>query len=305
MDVLVKLVPLPYDLWVYVVIDVVLALVLLLIIRWLSKSLTKLSVSDELGVKDNFAFGISVAGSMLSLCLVLSAVVGRHVDQGYDHAALGMIVFGAIGILLVKFGRFAHDKLILNNVDTQAQISDRGVSVALVDAASGVSSAIILRSIMGWVDGSDVNAIIAIVSGFLVVLTVNLVMTRIHEKLYAAKNQNQTMQSALKTGQLALAVQHVGNLLGTALVVSSASGLLAYSPVAYVSNVTGWLITSVLLSLLLWVLVALSKRMVLNGINYQQEVDQQHNVGVAAVELTLSVGLALIISGVLRSTSGL
>lgn len=158
---------------------------------------------------------------------------------------------------------------------------------------------------MGWVDGSDVNAIIAIVSGFSVVLTVNLVMTRIHEKLYAAKNQNQTMQSALKTGQLALAVQHVGNLLGTALVVSSASGLLAYSPVAYVSNVTGWLITSVLLSLLLWVLVAVSKRMVLNGINYQQEVDQQHNVGVAAVELTLSVGLALIISGVLRSTSGL
>ena len=79
MEILVKLVPLARDLWVYVAIDVGLALLLLLVMKWLSRSRAKVSVSDELGVKDNFAFGISVAGGMLSLCLVLSSVVGRHV----------------------------------------------------------------------------------------------------------------------------------------------------------------------------------------------------------------------------------
>ena len=304
METLVKLVPLARDLWVYVAIDVGLALVLLLVMKWLSRSRAKVSVSDELGVKDNFAFGISVAGGMLSLCLVLSSVVGRHVGQGYEQAAIGMVLFGIIGILLVKVGRFAHDKIVLDAVDTQHKVSDRNVSVALVDAASLVSSAIILRSIMVWVDGSDVNAMIAIVTGFLVVLTILLIMTRIYEMRYAMQNQNHSFQSALDTGQLALAVQHAGNLLGTAIVVSSAGALLSYSPQGYVSNVTGWLVTSVLLSVLLWVLVAFSKRAVLNGINYQKEVDEQHNVGVAAVELTLSIGLAMIISSVLSSSAG-
>ena len=296
--------PLARDLWVYVAIDVGLALVLLLVMKWLSRSRAKVSVSDELGVKDNFAFGISVAGGMLSLCLVLSSVVGRHVGQGYEQAAIGMVLFGIIGIFLVKVGRFAHDKIVLDAVDTQHKVSDRNVSVALVDAASLVSSAIILRSIMVWVDGSDVNAMIAIVTGFLVVLTILLIMTRIYEMRYAMQNQNHSFQSALDTGQLALAVQHAGNLLGTAIVVSSAGALLSYSPQGYVSNVTGWLVTSVLLSLLLWVLVAFSKRAILNGINYQKEVDEQHNVGVAAVELTLSIGLAMIISSVLSSSAG-
>ena len=304
MEILVKLVPLARDLWVYVAIDVGLALVLLLVMKWLSRSRAKVSVSDELGVKDNFAFGISVAGGMLSLCLVLSSVVGRHVGQGYEQAAIGMVLFGIIGILLVKVGRFAHDKIVLDAVDTQHKVSDRNVSVALVDAASLVSSAIILRSIMVWVDGSDVNAMIAIVTGFLVVLTILLIMTRIYEMRYAMQNQNHSFQSALDTGQLALAVQHAGNLLGTAIVVSSAGALLSYSPQGYVSNVTGWLVTSVVLSLLLWALVAFSKRAVLNGINYQKEVDEQHNVGVAAVELTLSIGLAMIISSVLSSSAG-
>ena len=304
METLVKLVPLARDLWVYVAIDVGLALVLLLVMKWLSRSRAKVSVSDELGVKDNFAFGISVAGGMLSLCLVLSSVVGRHVGQGYEQAAIGMVLFGIIGIFLVKVGRFAHDKIVLDAVDTQHKVSDRNVSVALVDAASLVSSAIILRSIMVWVDGSDVNAMIAIVTGFLVVLTILLIMTRIYEMRYAMQNQNHSFQSALDTGQLALAVQHAGNLLGTAIVVSSAGALLSYSPQGYVSNVTGWLITSVLLSLLLWVLMAFGKRTILNGINYQKEVDEQHNVGVAAVELTLSIGLALIISSVLSSSAG-
>ena len=304
MEALVKLVPLRQELLIYLAMDVAIALVLLMIMKWLTGAFRKYSVTEELGVKDNFAFGIGVAGGMLSLCLVLSSVVGRHVGQGYEQAAIGMVLFGIIGILLVKVGRFAHDKIVLDAVDTQHKVSDRNVSVALVDAASLVSSAIILRSIMVWVDGSDVNAMIAIVTGFLVVLTILLIMTRIYEMRYAMQNQNHSFQSALDTGQLALAVQHAGNLLGTAIVVSSAGALLSYSPEGYVSNVTGWLVTSVLLSLLLWVLVAFSKRAVLNGINYQKEVDEQHNVGVAAVELTLSIGLAMIISSVLSSSAG-
>lgn len=299
MDALLKLVPISSDLWVYLAIDVSLALLLLVLMKWLTGVFRKNTVTEELGVKDNFAFGISIAGGMLSLCIVLSSVVGRHVGMGYEGAAVGMLTFGVVGIILVKFGRFAHDKLVLNRVDTIAMISDRNVSIALVDAASLIASAIILRSMMLWVDGSNMNAIIAICTGFTVVLAILLVMTRLYEARYARDNQNDSFQGALRKGQMALAIEHSGNLLGTAMIVSAANKLLVYNPDGYVSNVTGWLIVCVILAISLHLTVMLSKRIILYGMNYRQEVDQQHNVGVACLGLTLSIGIALIVNGVL------
>ena len=41
------------------------------------------------------------------------------------------------------------------------------------------------------------------------------------------------------------------------------------------------------------------KKVILFGMNFRQEVDQQHNVGVAALGFTLSIGTAMIINGVL------
>ncbi|MDO6566349.1 DUF350 domain-containing protein [Alteromonas sp. 1_MG-2023] len=299
MDALIKLVPLGSDLWIYLAIDVSIALALLVVMKWVTGLMRKNSVTEELGIKDNFAFGISIAGGMLSLCIVLSSVVGRHIGQGYSEAATGMVTFGIVGILLVKFGRFAHDKLVLNRVDTHAMISERSVSVALVDAASLVASAIVLRNIMVWVDGSDMNAIIAIVTGFSVVLTMLLVMTRILEVRYARDNQNDSFQGALRKGQLALAIEHSGNLLGTAMIVSAAKNLLIYNPSGYVSNVTGWLVVSVALAIALHILVLINKKVIMFGMNFRQEVDQQHNVGVASLGFTLSIGTAMVINGVL------
>ncbi|WP_269519055.1 DUF350 domain-containing protein [Alteromonas sp. BMJM2] len=299
MEALVKLVPLTEELLIYLAMDVGIALALLMVMKWLTGAFRKTSVTDELGVKDNFAFGISIAGGMLSLCIVLSSVVGRHVGMGYKDAAMAMLTFGLIGIILVKFGRFAHDKLVLNKVDTPEMIAERSVSVALVDAASLVASAIVLRNIMLWVNGSDMNAVIAITTGFAVVLTMLLVMTRILEFRYARDNQNDSFQGALEGGQIALAIEHAGNLLGTAMIVSAAKNLLIYEPTGYVSNVTGWLLVSVCLTIALHLLVLANKKIILFGMNFRQEVDQQHNIGVAALGFTLSIGNAMIINAVL------
>lgn len=299
MEAFVKLVPLTQDLLIYLAMDIGIALVLLMVMKWLTGAFRKYSVTEELGVKDNFAFGISIAGGMLALCIVLSSVVGRHVGQGYEQAAIGMVSFGIVGILLVKIGRFAHDKLVLNKIDTHEMIAERSVSVALVDAASLVASAIVLHNIMMWVDGSDMNALIAIVTGFLVVLTMLLVMTRILEFRYAKDNQNDSFQGALEKGQLALAIEHSGNLLGTSMIVSAAKNIIIYNPSGYVSNVTGWLIVSVCMAVALHILVLISKKIILFGMNFRQEVDQQHNVGVAALGFTLSIGNAMIINAIL------
>jgi uncharacterized membrane protein YjfL (UPF0719 family) len=270
---------------------------LLLAIRSFSGVFSKVSVRNELGEKDNFAFGISMAGRMLSLTIVLSAVVGRHTHLGYEVAALGMVVFGGVGILLVRAGRYAHDKVVLNRLDKNQMIAEKNVSVALVDAASSIASAIIIKSIIDWAVGTDVNTLIAIFSGTTVVLSVLLLTTRLYERRFANNNQDNSFQDTLCQGHLALAIQHSGNLIGTAIAVSSAGSILAYEPESYVSNITGWLLVGLTFAVSLIVLSSVSKRIILAGVNWKREVDLQHNVGIASIEFVLSIGLALLIAG--------
>jgi hypothetical protein len=296
MEQLVKLLPLSSDLPLYLAIDIGIAVLLLFAIRSLSVVFTKISVRSELGERDNFAFGISIAGRMLSLTIVLSAVVGRHVGLGFDIAAVGMLVFGALGILLVKIGRFGHDKIVLHRLDKEQMIYDKNVSVALVDASSAVACAIITKSIIEWTEGSDVQAFIAVFSGTIVVLLVLLAATRLYEYRFADNNQDGSFQKTLTKGQLALAVQHSGNLIGVAIAVSAAGNVLRYESDAYVSNVTGLLAVGFAMAALLVVLTAISKRIVLYGVNWKSEVTLQHNVGVASIEAVLAVGIALLIS---------
>jgi hypothetical protein len=176
-------------------------------------------------------------------------------------------------------------------------IAEKNISVALVDAASSIASAIIIKSIIDWAVGTDVNTLIAIFSGTTVVLSVLLLTTRVYERRFANNNQDNSFQDTLCQGHLALAIQHSGNLIGTAIAVSSAGSILAYEPESYVSNITGWLLVGLTFAVSLIILASVSKRIILAGVNWKREVDLQHNVGIASIEFVLSIGLALLIAG--------
>ena len=297
LDTLVHLIDLPSNVLTYLAIDIAIALILLGVIRFMAGIQSDINVTQELGEKDNFAFGISVAGRMLALCMVLSAVVGRHIGLGFDVAALGTIMFGAIGIVLIKVGRIAHDKIVLHLVDKELAIRERNTSVAIVDASSAIASAIIIYGMINWVDGTDTNAIVGILSGFFIVLAILLLTTRLYEIRFARNNQNDSFQGMLRKDNFALAIQHSGNLIATAIVVSTAGSLLNYEAQTYVSNLTGWLFCGIAASLALAIVVGIAKRVVLFGLNWKEEVDQQGNVGLACIEWVLSVGIALVALG--------
>ena len=56
-------------------------------------------------------------------------------------------------------------------------------------------------------------------------------------------------------------------------------------------------------SLALYILVNASKKLILWGLDYRQEVDKQHNIGVACLEFCLTLGIALIVNGILEFLS--
>lgn len=299
MNSLVKLTPLSHDIWIYLLIYVSVILFFMLALVAIQAKMSGINLKQEMSERDNFAYSIGMAGGLLGFCIVLSSVVGRHVGDGYESAVKSILLFGVLGILLVRFGRIVHDKLVLNRINTPELLQQRNIGVALVDGVSAVASAIILRSMILWVEGSDLNAVIALTSGFIVVLVIFVSLTRFYEWRFARNNQQDSFQGALKRGQLAAAIDHVGNLLGTAIVITGASSVLVYSPEAYVTNVTGWLIVSVGLALSLLVLVGLSKYIILFGVDVNKEIDLHQNIGIAGVGFVLNIGFALIVVEIL------
>jgi uncharacterized membrane protein YjfL (UPF0719 family) len=299
MNSLIELVGVNQDLFVYLAIDVSIAILLLGAMRFFSGLSARVNSTQELAKEDNFAFGISVAGSILALGIVLTGAITGESASDYAMEAIGMLAYGGYGLLLIKIGRIIHDKVALQHIDKNALIIEKNLTIGIIDAAGAIATAIIIRAVLVWVDGLDWSTFIAITSGFIVAQTVLVIVTRIREKQYAKNNQEDCLQEALSNGQLALAIRYSGQVISTALAVTAASYFLIYSPDTLILNLIGWLVIGIIMTLLVALLTAIAKKIVLWGINLIEEVDQQHNIGVASIEMATSIAIALILTALM------
>lgn len=299
MNTFIELVGVNQDLLIYLAIDVSIAILLLGTMRFLLGLSSKVNSTEELAKEDNFAFGISVAGSVLALGIVLTGAITGEAASSYAMEAIGMLAYGGYGLLLIKVGRIIHDKVALQHLDKNALIIEKNLTIGIIDAAGAIATAIIIRAVLLWVDGLSVSTFIAITSGFIVAQMMLVIVTRLREKQYAKNNQEDSLQEALSNGQLALAIRYSGQVISTALAVTAASHFLIYSPETLIANLLGWLIFGIAMTLLVALLTAIAKRIVLWGINLVEEVDQQHNIGVASIEMATSIAIALILTALM------
>jgi len=299
MNTLIELVGVNQELLVYLAIDITIAILLLGTMRFLLGLTSKVNSTEELAQKDNFAFGVSVAGSILALGIVLTGAITGENAPSYMMEIIGMLAYGAYGLVLIKVGRVIQDKVALQHLNKTDLIKEQNLSIGIIDAAGAIATAIIIRAVLLWVDGLNVATFIAITSGFVVAQAVLVLVTRLRERKYATNNQQDCLQEALSEGQLALAIRYSGQVISTALAVTAASHFLVYSSETLVMNLVGWLVFGIIMTLLVSLLTSLAKRIVLWGINLVEEVDQQHNIGVASIEMATSISIALILTALM------
>ena len=299
MNTFIEITGLNQELLIFLAIDITIAIILLGAMRFISGLSAKVNSTDELAKEDNFAFGISVAGSVAALGIVLTGAISGENADSYLMEIVGMASYGIFGLILIKIGRIFHDRFALNQIDKNAQIKARNITVGIVDASGAIATAIIIRAVLLWVYGLDINTFTAITAGFIVSQAMLVLVTRIKERQYAANNQNSSMQKAFADGQVALAIRYAGQVISTALAVTAASHFLTYSPDTLMNNLVGWLVFGIVMTLLVAVLTSIAKRLVLMGINLVEEVDQQHNIGVASVEMAISISIALILTALM------
>jgi len=279
----------------YLALDIVIAIALLGTMRFVSGLSAKVNTTEELAEHDNFAFGISLAGSILALGIVLTGAITGEAAASLTDEAIGMLAYGIFGLILIKVGRVIHDHFALNKLDKTTLIKSQNVSVGIVDAAGAIATAIVIRAVLLWVDGLNINTFIAITSGFVISQAMLVIVTRIRERAFAKNNQGKCLQTAFSEGQQALAIRYSGQLISTALAVTAASHFFSYNPETLVETLFLWLIFGIVMTFLVSVLTAVAKRIVLWGINLVEEVDEQHNIGVASIEMATSISIALIL----------
>ncbi|MBE7216121.1 DUF350 domain-containing protein [Shewanella benthica] len=287
------------DLAIILVIDLTIAIILLTLMRYLQGWTAKVDSRVELAERDNFAFGISTAGAIAGLGIVLTGAISGEAATSYAAEAIGMSAYGLFGLILIKLGRYLHDKIALNEFNKGEQILKGNISVAIVDASAAIATAIIIRSVLIWAEDLTVDTFIAIFSAFAISQLMLVLLTRFREYRYAKRNQDSSMQDALVQGHKAVAIRHSGYMLAMALSFNAASHFIIYNPQAYIANLIGWLVFSVIMLVALTVLIKIVKKLVLSNINLAQEVEQQHNIGIATVELAISVAVALILTSLM------
>ncbi|MFT5813357.1 MAG: hypothetical protein ACI9VT_001105 [Psychroserpens sp.] len=299
MNTFIEITGLNIELIIFLAIDITIAIILLGAMRFISGLSAKVNSTDELAKEDNFAFGISVAGSVAALGIVLTGAISGENADSYLMEIVGMASYGVFGLILIKIGRVFHDRFALNKIDKNAQIKARNIAVGIVDASGAIATAIVIRAVLLWVYGLDISTFTAIAAGFIVSQAMLVLVTRIKERQYAKNNKNNSMQNAFAEGHVALAIRYAGQVISTALAVTAASHFLTYSPDTLLVNLVGWLVFGMIMTLLVALLTSIAKRLVLMGINLVEEVDQQHNIGVASVEMAISISIALILTALM------
>jgi len=299
MNTFFEITALNLDLLIYLAIDISIAIILLGAMRFISGLSAKVNSTEELAQKDNFAFGVSVAGSIAALGIVLTGAISGENAPSYAMEIIGMFAYGTLGLILIKVGRVIHDKLSLQHIDKTEEILKQNLTIGIVDAAGAIATAIIIRAVLLWVHGLDVGTFIAIIAGFVISQAILLLVTRLKERQYAKNNQGSCLQEAFSQGQTAIAIRYAGQLISTALAVTAASHFITYSPETLLNNLVAWFAFAVVMTLLVAILTAIAKRIVLWGINLVEEVDQQQNIGVACVEMATSISIALILAALM------
>ena len=288
-------------LWGIVALNLLVAIVAICGLRYGTSMLFGVDSRHELSEKDNLAFGLALAGGAGAVALILAAAGAGEPAVTFARELLDVVAYAVVGLALLKVGLLINDSLVFHKFSVREAINGGNVAAGTAQAANLIALGTLIHGAAGWVDGSLEQALASVAIVFFLAQVVVLGVTRTRAAIYARRHAGERWQDAIAKGNTALAVRYAGHLIGTALASSSAGGLVVFTAgadaaamLAYVA----WLVWAVILAAVLLALSMLAQRVVLSGIDMVAEVDDQRNVGVAAIEAAVFIGIGLVIRAV-------
>jgi uncharacterized membrane protein YjfL (UPF0719 family) len=266
-------------------------------LRWFSGAIAHIDASNELFKKDNPAFGVSLTGVFFALTIMLSGTIYGDPISNLFESALSIAIFGIIGIILMALTRVIFDKVALPGVSLRDEIVKGNMAVSIADTGNVIAAAVILRGVMVWVDDTAFVGLFSLFGAYVMCQAVLTTMTLARIKFFPKISNNRTIEDELKDGNIALSLSFAGKKIGTAFAILGASQLIVYDLGNIPMALLAWLVCSVIFIVVLKIITVLAQKIILFGVNIDNEIVEQRNIAVGALKGIIYVALGIFLAG--------
>ena len=281
--------------YMVIVIDFLISVFILTAVGKVTGLVSNVKSVHELSEKDNFSFGISYAAAILAVGIMLTGALSGDVTISLVYEMSIVAAYGVLGIFLMTVTRHFLDRVSLPRISIHEQIVKGNSAAGIVDAANMLATAIIVRSVMIWVDTESFNGLLIVLAGFIFSQLLMVLVTRYRLFVYAKRHQGQNLQLAFEEGNIALALRYFGHKIGVALAVTAASGIASYTEGQVAESVMLWAAVSLGLTIGLSLLSIVARHVILWGINVVEEVDVQRNIGIGFIECIIYIANGVLL----------
>lgn len=274
------------------------SLVLLLLTVKASSLVGGVSSQHELTVKDNPAFGILVAASLIGMAIIITGVLSGDAGESLFDEVASLAIYGLYGITALSVGRVVTDRLVLKRINLQQQVEQGNTAAAIAEAGHIVATSIIIAAGIKWVD--DALGLVSLASAVAVFVISQIILLAVsigRKTVYARRHNGQHLAHAFADNHLALAIRYFGHLTGVALAMSAANYLVVFDPASLMLSLAYWAVVSLVSFVVLWVLATICRHLVLYRVDVVDEVDNQRNLAIASIEASIFIAIGLSIVG--------
>ncbi|MGB0920295.1 MAG: DUF350 domain-containing protein [Alphaproteobacteria bacterium] len=281
----------------FLALNLVLGTAVLAVVRALGGPLAGLDFKVEMAERDNPAFGIALAGTVLAVAIMMTAAVsGESADNLLDEA-LAILTYGLVGLLLMIAARLVFDRVSLPGFSLGQAIGRGNVAAGLMDAGNLVASALVVRAVMTWAGDDGLQALPSVLIGF--VLSQLLLSLASYYRLFLYNRAHGTsLQAAVEGGNAALALRFSGYRIGVAFAITAASAFVpfAFSSIWIVFGL--WSVAALGAMVLVSLLAVVTDKLMLPGIDLRHEVDDEGNIAVGAAQAAIMIGIGAMAAAI-------
>lgn len=291
------------DQLIILVINVIVCLCFVVPVRYALAKHLGVDAKHELDTKDNFAFGVSIAGGVLGLIFMLTGVQSGEALPSYIEEITSLLIYGMLGSVLLIAGVLIQDKIVIRDISLAQEIRAGNMSAAIIVAANMAVVGLVAKKTLTWVDSEGLVGLVPVIAVFIVSQLVLAAVAVLRMSVYRARNKNnsangisapESWQAAIQGGNVAIALRYAGQLIATGIAITTTSFLVDAAEYNLLWSVIYWAAYAFGLAVIIWLAYRVFLPLVLFKVDVVAEVDHQQNVGVAAVEAALFISLSFM-----------
>ena len=281
----------------YYAIDLVIVLAVIAGLRLFSGLVSNASLNEILSVHDNHAVGISLAGMLVAVSIMLMGAVSGEAGSSLAQEAFLMLAYGLFGVVLMWVTRILFDHLTLPRIAVHDEIIKGNIAAGTVDAGNLIATAIIVRAIMVWVDSGSWDGLIVVAAGYVISQAFLYLATLYRIRVYRRRHNGESLQKDLASGNVALALRFSGHRIGVALAITVASGLVTFNPEDILTSLGVWAGVALAMFLIQTLLSIAARHILLPGVDVGEEIRRDRNLAVGILEAAIYIAIGLVFVG--------